>query len=77
MSHRLRNLLAAAAVGAIAIAGFFVHGVVGGVLLLITAAILGGLSWLLRNRVRPEGRPLRLAVVVLLVVVAVIKFVQT
>lgn len=76
MRQRLRNLLAAIVVGAIAITGFFLHGIAGGLLLLLTAAILSGLSWVLRDRIRPEGRPLRIAVIVLVVVVAVIKFTQ-
>lgn len=76
MSQRLRNLTVALLVGAVAVAGFFSHGIVGGVLLLVTVVILGSLSWALRDRVRPEGQPLRVAVLLLLVVVAVIKFVQ-
>jgi drug/metabolite transporter (DMT)-like permease len=69
-------LLVAVVVGGIAVTGFFLHGVPAGILLLATAAILGALSWVLRDRVRPEGRPFRIAIVLLLVAVAVIKFVQ-
>jgi hypothetical protein len=76
VGQRLRNLGAALVVGGIAAAGFFLHGVPGGLLLLLTAALLGGLSWLLRDRVRPAGRPLRVAVIALIVVVAVVKFAQ-
>ena len=76
MSARLRNMIAAGIVGAIALTGLFLHGVAGGLLLLLTAAILGALSWVLRDRVRPEGRPFRVAVIVVIVVVAVVKFVQ-
>lgn len=76
MNPRLRNYLVAAIVGALFLAGLFLGGPVGGVLLLVTAGILAALSWVLRNQIRPQGRPLRVAVIVVILVVAVVKFTQ-
>jgi hypothetical protein len=76
MPQRLAIILVAAAVGAIFATGLFVHGWVGGVLLLVTAAVLAGLTRLLWNRVRPQGRPLRLLVVAAITVIGIIKIVH-
>lgn len=77
MPQRLTNLLAATAIGAIFVAGLFIHGWVGGALLLVTAAILAVLTRLLWNRVRPQGRPLRLLVIAAITVIGVIKIVHS
>jgi hypothetical protein len=66
-------MFAAAVVGAVFAAGLFIHGRVGGALLLVTAAILGTLTRLSWTRVRPQGRPLRLVVIVAVIVIGVIK----
>lgn len=76
MPPRLANLLVASTVGAIFVAGLFIHGWVGGVLLLITAAILASLTRLLWNRVRPQGRPLRVLVITAITVIGIIKIVH-
>jgi hypothetical protein len=76
MQQRFAILLGALAVGAIFLAGLFIHGPVGGGLLLVTAAILISLTRLTWNRVRPQGRPLRLVVITAIVVLAAIKLVS-
>jgi hypothetical protein len=73
MQQRFAILLGAVAVGAIFLAGLFIHGPVGGGLLLLTVAILIALTRLTWERVRPQGRPLRLVVIVAIAVLAVIK----
>jgi hypothetical protein len=73
MPQRLAIILVAAAVGAIFATGLFLHGWVGGVLLLLTAAILASMTRLTWNRVRPQGRPLRLIVIAAIAVIGVIK----
>jgi hypothetical protein len=73
MQQRGPILLGAAAVGALFLAGLFIHGVVGGVLLLLTAAILVTLSWGAWSRMQPQGRPLRVVVIVVIAVLAVLK----
>lgn len=73
MPARLVNLLAALVVAAIFIAGLALHGPVGGLLLLVTDVVLILLSVATWPQVRPKGRPLRIAVVVVIAVVAVVK----
>jgi hypothetical protein len=73
MARRLLTILAAAIVGAIFAAGLFIRGPVGGGLLLLTDAVLIALARLTWSRLRPQGRPLRLVVIVAIAVIAVIK----
>jgi hypothetical protein len=70
---RLVNLLSAVAVGALFVAGLFVHGPVGALLLLATDVILIMLSAATWPRIRPQGRPLRVAVIAVIAGVAVAK----
>jgi hypothetical protein len=70
MRRRLLVLLAALAVGVVFAVGLFVHGWVGGVLLLAVDAALVAMAVLTWPHLRPQGRPLRIAVIA---VVAVIK----
>jgi hypothetical protein len=74
--RRLLILLAALAVGGLFFAGLFVHGRVGGVLLLLTAVILASLTRLVWEHVRPKGRPLRILIIAAIAAVAVVKLVQ-
>jgi hypothetical protein len=75
MQQRLAMILAAAVVGAIFIAGLFVHGRAGGGLLLVTDAILITLTSATWTRARPQGRPIRVAIIVAIAVVAIAKLV--
>jgi hypothetical protein len=68
-----RALPAAVAVGGCFVAGLFVRGVVGGVLLLAVAAVLFALSRLTWQSVRRQGRPVRLLVIAAVVGLAVAK----
>jgi hypothetical protein len=72
--ERLRNLLGAAVVGAVFLAGLFIHGALGGVLLLATAIMLGIFTSAIWHRLPPARRPLRILIVVVILAVAVIKF---
>lgn len=76
MPQRLAIVVGAAAVGAIFAAGLFIAGRPGGVLLLVTAAILGALSASTWSRVRPQGRPLRLIVIAAIAAVGIVKLVH-
>ncbi|MGN6473181.1 MAG: DUF6703 family protein [Mycobacteriales bacterium] len=73
MSRRLLIVLGALAVGALFAAGLFVHGRVGGGLLLLTDAILIGLSRMAWAQVRTQGRPLRILIIAAIAVIAVVK----
>jgi hypothetical protein len=73
MPRRLALLLAAAAVGGTFVAGLFIHGVVGGVLVLATAAILASLTAMLWQHVQPKARPLRVAIIAVIVVIGILK----
>jgi hypothetical protein len=60
--------------GALILVGLFLPGVFGGLVLLVLVLVLGALAvatW----ELRPASRPLRLAVLVLLLVVAVSKII--
>lgn len=73
MPSRAVPLLGAVGVGALFAAGLFVHGAIGGVLLLVTDAILLTLSMRYWDTVRPQGRPLRLIVIAGILVLAAVK----
>jgi hypothetical protein len=73
MQRRLLILLAALAVGVLFAAGLFVHGVLGGVLLLAVDALLIAMAALTWRHLRPQGRPLRIAVIAVIAVVAIVK----
>jgi hypothetical protein len=66
-------MIAAIVVGGVFVAGLVVGGRAGGGLLLITDAVLIGLTRAVWGQLRPQGRPLRLALVVLIAVLAAIK----
>lgn len=72
-ARRGNAILVAAAVGLVFLVGLVVHGPVGGVLLLLVAAVLVAASRGAWQVVRPEGRPLRIAVVVAIVALAAAK----
>jgi hypothetical protein len=71
--QRLVIVLAALAVGALFAAGLFVHGRLGGALLILTDAILIALTRTAWAQVRTQGRPLRVLIIVAIAVVAVVK----
>jgi hypothetical protein len=73
MQRRLMIVAGAAVVGAVFLAGLFIHGPLGGALLLVVVAMLLGLLRITWSHLRPQGRPLRVAVIVIIVVVAAIK----
>ena len=66
-------LLAAAAVGAMFVAGLAIHGWVGAVLLLLTDVVLATSSVATWTRVRPQGRPFRVVIIALILVLAIVK----
>jgi hypothetical protein len=77
MRRRGPILLSAAAIGAVFVAGLFIHGWVGAALLVLTDAVLATMSIGTWSRVRPQGRPLRILVIAAVAVVAVIKIVHS
>jgi hypothetical protein len=76
VGQRLAIIAGALLVGAVFVAGLFVHGRLGGALLLLTVAILVTLTRATWAHVRPQGRPLRVAVIVAIAVFAVVKLVH-
>ena len=66
-------VLVALAIGGLFAAGLFVPGRVGGGLLVVTDAILIGLSRMAWAQVRTQGRPLRVLIIAAIAVVAVVK----
>jgi hypothetical protein len=74
VSERLRNLLGAVVVGALFLAGLFIHGALGGVLLLATAIVLGVLTSAVWHRLDARGRAFRFLIVLVVIGVALIKF---
>lgn len=76
MPRRLLILLAALVVLALFLAGLFIHGRTGGALLLVTDAILIGLSRLAWNHVDPRRRPIRILIIAAVAVLAIVKLVK-
>jgi len=60
-------------IGGLTIAGLAVHGPVGGVLLLIVAAVLVSLSVGAWGRIRPQGRPIRILIAAVILGLAIAK----
>lgn len=69
-------ILVAGAVGGVFAAGLFFHGRAGGGLLLITDAVLIGLAMSTWGDARPQGRPARIAVILIIAAIAVVKLVR-
>jgi hypothetical protein len=69
-------LLLALAIGGLFAAGLFIDGRVGGGLLLVTDAMLIGLSRLAWNEVNPRRRPIRVLIILAIAVLAVVKLTQ-
>jgi hypothetical protein len=76
VSQRLLIVLAALGVGVLFAAGLFIPGRVGGGLLVVTDAILIGLTRTAWAQVRPQGRPLRILIMVVVAAIAVVKLVH-
>jgi hypothetical protein len=70
-------LLIAIAVGATFVAGLAIHGAVGGVLLLLVAALLVLLSVGVWGRIRQQGRPVRVLIAAAILGLAIAKFAGT
>lgn len=74
--QRLAIAFGALLVGAIFVAGLFVHGRLGGAFLVLTVAILVTLTRTTWDHVRPQGRPLRVAVIVAIAALAAYKLIH-
>lgn len=70
---RLANLLVATAVGVTFLAGLFVSGLLGGILLLAVAVFLGILSTSAWSAIPTRGQPVRVLVVAVVLLIAVFK----
>jgi hypothetical protein len=66
-------LLLVIAIFGLSVAGLAVHGLVGGALLLVVAAVLVTLSVGTWGQLRRQGRPVRILIAGALVVIAVLK----
>jgi hypothetical protein len=76
VARRLLIILGALVVGALFGAGLFVAGRAGGGMLLITDAVLIGLTRTAWPQIRTQGRPLRLMVIAAIGILAVVKLVH-
>jgi hypothetical protein len=76
LASRPVTLLVAIGVGAAFDVGLLLDGIVGAVVLLAVAALLGALTAAAWEHVPPRGRPLRLAVLGLVTAIAVVKLVS-
>ena len=72
-AFRSNAILLVVGVGVVFLFGLAIHGPVGGILLLLVAAVLVQFSRGAWSHVRHEGRPLRILVVAAVVVLAVLK----
>jgi hypothetical protein len=70
---RLVIVLGAVAVGAVFVAGLFVHGPGGGGFLALTDIALIALTGTAWSHVQPKARPFRIAVIVVIAALAVVK----
>ncbi|HVT65501.1 MAG TPA: DUF6703 family protein [Mycobacteriales bacterium] len=75
MPRRLLILLAMLTVGGLFVAGLFVHGRLGGALLLVTDTILIVLTQTVWHEVNPRRRPVRVLIIATIAVVAVVKLI--
>jgi hypothetical protein len=76
IASRPVTLLAAAAVGALFVVGLVVDGVGGALIVAAVAVVLAVLSAAAWGHLPERGRPLRLAVIALVALIAVVKLVQ-
>jgi len=74
--RRLLIVLLALAIGGLFAAGLFVHGRLGGGLLLVTDAILITLTQTVWHGVNPRRRPIRVVIIAVIAAIAVVKLVQ-
>lgn len=72
-ASRLANLLVAIAAGVVFLAGLFISGVAGAILLLAVAAFLTVLSSAAWSSIPGRGQRVRVAIVAIVVVIALIK----
>ena len=70
---RSNAILLVVGVGVVFLLGLAIHGPVGGILLLLVAAVLVMFSRGAWSHVRREGRPLRILVIAAIVALAVLK----
>ena len=73
MQERRRQILAVMAVGAVFLAGLFIPGIVGAILLLAVTGLLVTLSSVTWPALRPRERLMRVLIVVVIVAIAVAK----
>jgi hypothetical protein len=76
VAQRLLVILGALAVGVLFGAGLFIEGRPGGGMLLVTDAILVGLTRTAWAQVRPQGRPVRLMIIAVIAVLAAFKLIH-
>jgi hypothetical protein len=76
MNRRPSIMLLAGVVGGVFAAGLFIPGRVGGGLLLLTDLVLIGMARMTWVHVRPQGRPLRVVVIVVIAALAVAKLIK-
>jgi hypothetical protein len=76
MRRRMLMIVAAGTIGGLFAAGLFLHGRVGAGLLLITDALLIALAITNRTNTQPQKRPIRIAVILAIGAIAVVKMVR-
>jgi hypothetical protein len=76
MRRRMLMVIAAGTIGGLFAAGLFLHGRVGGGLLLITDALLIALGMSAWANTQPQKRPIRVAVILIIGAIAVVKMIR-
>jgi hypothetical protein len=76
VQQRRRQILAVVAVGGVFLAGLFIPGIVGAILLLAVTGLLITLSSVTWPALRERERVMRVLIVVVIVVIAVAKLVR-
>ena len=76
LASRPVTLLAAAAIGALFVVGLAVDGIGGALIVLAVAVVLAVLAAAAWQHLPERGRPLRLAIIALVTLIAVVKLVQ-
>jgi hypothetical protein len=76
MNRRPVTLLVALVVGVTFAAGLFIQSRLGGVLLLVVAALLVAMARATWTRLAARGRPFRIAVIIVIAVLGIVKLIH-
>jgi hypothetical protein len=75
MHRRQVIILTALAVGTLFVVGLFIHSWLGGVFLLVTAAILASITRAVWGQIPAKGRPLRIVIIAAIAIGGLVKLI--